>query len=242
MGELDDLDWVMAMEAVELAEHLDQISGHRLADPLENAHKLQQVATERFLIDDDLAFALQRVLNLVLQHIQFIAAQIKQVEQWIAQEAQSLPEIQYLRGPSGIGPVLASGIAAEIGDLKRFFQGQKWDAKRKRYRPKDLRDVDAAIAKLAGLWWPRSSSGNFEAEDRKLAKSGNRYLRYYLIEAADQLRRWEPAYVSYYHKKFTEVNKFRHKRALVLTARKSIRLFVGLLHRKELFRSKEARS
>jgi hypothetical protein len=42
-----------------------------------------------------------------------------------------------------------------------------------------LRDAEDAVAKTAGLWWPRSSSGEFEAEDRHMAKTGNRYLRYY---------------------------------------------------------------
>jgi len=235
----DDLEWVESAETIEVVEYLEQISGRRLSDPLDNAQQLQKVITERILIDEQLAFALQQILNLVMDHIRFITHQINQVEQWLDAEAQSLPEVQFLRSIPGIGPVFASGIAAEIGDLNRFFYGQKWDSKRKRYRAKNLRDVDAAVAKLAGLWWPQSSSGGFESEDRKLAKSGNRYLRYYLIEAADHLRRWIPAYSSFYHKKYMEVNKHRHKRALVLTARKSIRLIVGLLHRKEPFRSEE---
>jgi transposase len=240
LAQLDDLEWVKSVETIEVVDYLEQISGQRLTEPLNNAHQLQKVVSERFLIDEQLAFSLQQVLNLIMDHIQFIAHQINQVEQWIDTEAQSHPQVQFLRSIPGIGPVFASGIAAEIGDLNRFFYGQKWDSKRKCYRSKNLRDVDAAVAKLAGLWWPRSSSGDFESEDRILAKSGNRYLRYYLIEAADHLRRWIPAYSSFYHQKFIEVNKHRHKRALVLTARKSIRLFVGLLHRKELFCSEEA--
>lgn len=240
LSELDQMDWFSLVDTAEVMDYLDQISQHRLVNPLENAQKLQNIASERFLIDKDLALSLQNILNLMLQHILFITNQIKQVEIWITDKALHLPEVQCLKSIPGIGPVFSSGIAAEIGDLNRFLQTQKWDTKRNLYRAKDLRDLDAAIAKIAGLWWPQSSSGNFVAQDLHLAKSGNRYLRYYLIEAANQLRLKIPAYSAFYANKFSEATKHHHKRAIVLTARKSIRLFVGLLHRKELFRSEEA--
>ena len=239
LSQLAELDWEITADIHETAQFLDELSGQRLSDPYDKAKKLQKIASERFLINQELAHTLQDILNLLWSHIHFIITQIKQVEQWITQEAKTHQEISCLRSVPGIGLVFSTGIAAEIGDINRFFQGHKWDAKRKCYRPKNLRDVDAAVAKIAGLWWPRSSSGDFEAEDRKLAKSGNRYLRYYLIQAAEQLRRFVPAYATFYHKKYAEVNKHQHKRALILTARKSIRLFVGLLHRKELFCSEE---
>ena len=46
---------------------------------------------------------------------------------------------------------------------------------------------------------------------------------------------------SFCQRKYQEVNKHPHKRALVLTACKSVGLFVGLLHRKEPYRSPEGR-
>lgn len=239
LAQQDELDWLSSVDDAEVVDFLEQIGGQRLSNPLESAHQLQLVAAERFPIDQELAFALQQILNLIMEQIHFTAQLIKRVDGWIEVEAQSHPEILFLQSIPGIGKVFSSGIAAEIGNLDRFFQTEKWDPASKRYRPKNLRDVDAAVAKLAGLWWPRSSSGDFEAEDRKLAKSGNRYLRYYLVEAADQLRRRVPAFINFYHKKYLEVKKHQHKRALVLTARKSIRLYVGLLHRNEPYRSEE---
>ena len=155
------------------------------------------------------------------------------------EQSKAHPEVALLRSIPGIGVVFSCGIAAELGSVSRFMEGKKWDKKKQMYRPKNLRDADAAVAKMAGLWWPRNASGDFESQERKLMKTGNRYLRYYLIEAADHLRRWSPVYAAYYQKKFSESNKFSHKRALVLTARKSVRLYVGLLHRMEPFRSEE---
>jgi len=239
LKQLDKLDEIVAMETLDALQILQESSKTKLPDPLQNLRTLQKIAKERFVINDDFASTLQQILNLVLNHIQFIAGQIRELESMIVVEAARHPEVAALRSVPGIGPIFSSGISSEVGDLDRFLQGQKWDNKRNRYRPKNLRDAEASIAKISGLWWPRFASGSFEAEDRNLSKSGNRYLRYYLIEAAEHLRQHVPAYTEYYQKKYAEVNRHRHKRALVLTARKSIGLYVGLLHRKEPFCSKE---
>lgn len=47
----------------------------------------------------------------------------------------------------------------------------------------------AALAKYAGLTWPKRQSGNMKAENTKLIRSGNRYLRYYLVKATNSVRR-----------------------------------------------------
>jgi transposase len=222
-----------------LADQLAELSRYNLPDPAENARKLQQVAQESFPLDLTLAQPVQQVLDLTLTHLRFLESQLKSVEAIIATEMEHHPAIQKLTTIPGVGPVFASAIGAELGDISRFLQGHKWDKRRRRYRPRTLRDAEDAVAKLAGLWWPRNSSGDFEAEERRMVKAGNRYLRYYLIEAADHMRRRIPKYAEFYQRKFKEVSKHRHKRALVLTARKSIGLFVGLLHRNEAYRSQE---
>lgn len=224
----------------ELAEQLDAWSGGKLDDPLETAQKLQHVVQESFPLADPLLTPVQHLLELTRDHIRFLEDQIQQVEGWIAREVQAHhPEVLWLATTPGVGLVLAAGIAVEVGDLERFFRTPKWDKKRKRYRKKTLREVEDAVAKLAGLWWPKANSGDFVAEDRRMAKSGNRYLRYYLIQAANGMRRHIPAYTRFYGIKFRQATRHKHKRALVLTARKSIGLFVGLLHRKEAYRSME---
>ncbi len=48
-----------------------------------------------------------------------------------------------------------------------------------------------------------------------------------------------PSYAAFYARKYKEVSKHHHKRALVLTARKSVGLVVGLLHRNETYRPEE---
>ncbi|MGD2105812.1 MAG: transposase [Anaerolineae bacterium] len=225
----------------DLAAELYELSGHHLPDPLNNARKLQRVAEQSFPLRHSLALPVQRILDLSLAHIRFLETQLTQVDDWIATELEAYPVITQLATIPGIGPVFSSGIGAEIGDIQRFLRPQKWDKGRKRYRRRNLRDAEDAVAKIAGLWWPRADSGDFEAQDRRLAKSGNRYLRYYLIQAAGKMRRHIPEYADYYARKYAESTKHHHKRALVMTARKSVGLVVGLLHRNEPYRSKEDR-
>jgi hypothetical protein len=233
------LDELAAIPVDELASHLHELSGHHLRDPLNTAHKLQLVASESFPLPDALILPVQRILELSLEHIRFLEAQVAQVDAWIAAELPSLPAIPQLATIPGVGPVYSSGMGAEIGTTQRFLQGSKWDKRRKRYRPRNLRDAEDAVAKIAGLWWPRSDSGDFQAQDRHMAKTGNRYLRYYFIQAADTMRKHIPDYADFYARKYREASKHHHKRALVLTARKSVGLVVGLLHRNEPYRSKE---
>lgn len=97
----------------------------------------------------------------------------------------------------------AAGIIAEIGDASVFHSSD-------------------ALAKYAGLTWSKNQSGDFDAEDTSLQKAGNAYLRYYLGEAANSVRKHVPEYRDYYAKKYNEVTKHQHKRALALTSRKFV--------------------
>ena len=116
----------------------------------------------------------------------------------------------------GIGPVFAGGIIAEIGDITAFHSSD-------------------ALAKYAGLTWKSNQSGDFDGEDTPMIKAGNRYLRYYLGEAANSMRKHNVEYGTYYRKKYNEVPKHQHKRALALTSRKFVRLVYGLLARNQLY-------
>ncbi len=112
--------------------------------------------------------------------------------------------------------VYSAGIIAEIGEIHRF-QSQ------------------ASVAKFAGLVWTQHQSGTFEAQDTRLIKSGNRFLRYYLLEAANSVRRCDSEFRRYYDLKYKEVNKYQHKRALALTARKLVWLVYRLLMDNRLY-------
>lgn len=106
---------------------------------------------------------------------------------------------------------------AEIGDVERF---------------KD----ETALAKYAGLTWTKHQSGKFEADNSRLIQGGNKYLRYYFCQAANKVRLHDPDYSSFYQSKLRETKKSPHKRALVLTARKLVRLVYALLRDQRLYK------
>ena len=71
--------------------------------------------------------------------------------------------------------------------------------------------------------------------------SGNKYLRYYFVEAANSLRLHNEEFAAYYQTKYREATKHHHKRACVLSARKLVRLVFSLLHKGMLCRTPEQR-
>lgn len=68
-----------------------------------------------------------------------------------------------------------------------------------------------------------------------MSKADNRYLRYYLGEVVNSIRKHNVEYEAYYRKEYNEVPKPQHKRALSLTSRKFVRLVYGLLAKNQLY-------
>lgn len=229
------LDSLATMPVEELAAQIDALGKHRFADPLDNARKLQEVARTSYPLDPAVAEAVHFILGQTLDIIRFLDQHLATANTVIAHQVEDDADVHNLDSLGGIGPVYAAGLAVEIRPTSRFLAGLKFDPRRGGYRPRTLEDAQASVAKLAGLWWPRSDSGHFQAQDRHLSKAGNPYLRYYLIEAADHVRRHVPEYGDYYQRKFAQATKHHHHRALVLTARKLARLVFVLLHKHETY-------
>ena len=156
--------------------------------------------------------------SISITSIKALESQIKEFDKAVSAQMELLPNV--LTSIKGVGPVLSAGIMAEISDINRF-------------------DNSAQLAKYAGLAWTQYQSGNFEAQTTGLIRSGNRFLKYYLCEAAFSLVRYDTEYSRYYHRKYNEVNRYQHKRALALTARKFVRLVFRLLKDNRLYRPAE---
>jgi hypothetical protein len=200
---------------LELADRLAEMSGEGLPDPLQAAVRLKQALQESYplpaALDSPLhqaLLSLSSVIATLQEHIQLLGAQIHTLVK------SDYPEVAWLQSIPGVGPVYASAIAAEIAGLDRFSTPLKWDKRSKSYRRRNLRDIEDAVAKFASLWWPQNASGQFSAQERPLSKRGNAYLRYYLIQAADHMRLSIPSYARFYARKYTQVTKYQHKRAL----------------------------
>ena len=192
----------------ELAAYLQAKGRGRFADPDGLATSLQRAARDSYRLDKVLQEPLRLVLGTTLATIRALQTQLKSLDKTIALELAAIP--QTLASVPGLGPVWTAGLVAELGDITRF-------------------DDEAAIAQYAGLTWETHESGHFQAEDTELTKRGNSYLRYYLVEAANSVRLHCPDYGRYYAAKSAETPKHAHQRALVLTARKLVRLIDVLL-------------
>jgi transposase len=209
LQEFSSLEAIAELPFDELVEWLDVRGKRRFADPQDNARTLQQVARDSYVLPQALQVPVHQIRSWSLQHITFLDTQIKRLDTVIAETLAAIPHT--LETIPGIGPVFAGGIVAEIGDIARFEYDQ------------------AKVAKFAGFKWHKHQSGDFTAEETRLTRTGNRYLRYYFCEAANAVRMHDREYGAYYERKYREVRQHQHKRAIVLTARKLVRLVVRLL-------------
>jgi transposase len=209
---------ILEMPLEELVGFLIDKSRARIQKPVSTAEILKRAARDSYRLEKSLYEPLNTAIASSFNCISAFEREIKDVGIAVEKLAKGLNENEYLclKSIPGIGPVFASGILAEIGSISAF-------------RSQD------AVAKYAGLVWRKNQSGEFEADDTPLSKAGNRYLRYYLIEAAGSVIRFVPEYGDFYQKKFAEVKTHQHKRALALTARKLVRLIYGLLAKNQLY-------
>jgi transposase len=209
LQEFASLEAIAELPFDELVEWLDVRGKRRFADPHDNARTLQQVARDSYDLPEALRLPVHQVLGWSLQHLTFLEGQVKRLDSAISEQMTTIAHT--LETIPGIGPVFAGGIVAELGDIARFEYDQ------------------AKVAKFAGFKWKKHQSGDFTAEETRLTRTGNRYLRYYFCEAANAVRMHDREYAAYYDRKYREVRQHQHKRAIVLTARKLVRLVVRLL-------------
>jgi len=211
------LEEIADKDLEELAAFLHENSNNRLggSTPLNKIiTDLKKAARNSYRLKPKMNQAITQTLSMTFDNIRFLQSQLNRSKKVLARELKAIP--QTLDTVDGIGVILTSGIIAEIGDIDRFHN-------------------QAALASYAGLTWTKHQSGSFVAEETSMTKTGNKYLRYYLVEATNSLRVHNDEYRSYYYKKYHESQKHKHKRALVLTARKFVRLVFALLSKGEIY-------
>jgi len=218
LTEFRTTDEIVETPLEDLAAFLIRSSKNRLDDPLHTADLLKKAAKASFRLDQAAYDPINIALASSLTCIDCFKNELKDVNRAIANQVKGFSDSQYqsLLSIPGIGPVYASGILAEIGDISQF------------------RD-EAALAKYAGLTWRKRQSGRFNAEDTYMTRTGNVFLRYYLCEAANSVHCHLDEFARYYKTKYNEVSTHQHKRALALTARKLVRLVHGLMSSGRLY-------
>lgn len=208
----------------ELVAFISSKSRGRIADPQQTTYLLQKAAKDSYRLDKCLYEPLTVSIGCSFNCINAFEKELNAINDAILRAVKGLNPVEYqiLNSVPGIGRVYASGILAEIGTVKCFKNND-------------------ALAKYCGIVWKENQSGRFEAEDTPMNKAGNRYLRYYMIEAAGSVIAHCPEYKAFYDKKFAEVRTHQHKRALALTSRKLIRMLFGLLDKGQLYSVEKSR-
>ena len=217
MERFETADELAYADLDELTAFIDE-KGRNFADPAAKAKAIQVAARNSYRLPVTVNNSVNQAMAVSIATMRALEKQIKVLDKAIEQQFAIISNT--LTSIPGIGKVYSAGIIAEIGDINRF-QSQ------------------ASVAKFAGLVWTQHQSGQFEAQNTRLIKSGNRFLRYYLLEAANSVRRCDSEFRRYYSLKFKEVNKYQHKRALALTARKLVRLVFRLLKDDRLYKLPE---
>ena len=214
MERFETVDELADADLDELTAFITEAGRGRFADSEATAKAIQAAARDSYRLPKTVNDTVNQAMSVSIASMRALKAQVKVLDKAIEQQFEIIPNT--LTSIPGIGKVYSAGIIAEIGDIRRF-------------------NSQASVAKYAGLVWTQHQSGDFEAEHTHLIKSGNRYLRYYLLEAANSVRRCDSEFRRYYDLKFREVNQFQHKRALALTARKLVRLVFRLLKDNRLY-------
>lgn len=209
---------IISSSEEDLVTFIAEKSRNRIKDISKTADLLKKAARDSYRLDKALYEPLNVSIASSFNCIETFKKEMKAIDTAIEREIKGLSPNAFLilQSIDGIGPVFAAGIVAEIGDISAFHSSD-------------------AVAKYAGLYWKHNQSGDFDGEDTPMSKAGNRYLRYYLGEAANSMKNHNVEYGTYYRKKYNEVPKHQHKRALALTSRKFVRLVYGLLAKNQLY-------
>ena len=209
---------IASMPLPDLTIFVNQKGRGRFADPEATARLLQQAAQNSYRLDKCACEPITLSLASSFNCLRAFEKEVKAVDKAILQTIKGFNtnEYQCFTSIPGIGPVFAAGVLSEIGTISAFKSHE-------------------SLAKYAGIIWPPNESGKYKADDKRLSKQGNAYLRYYLMEAANSVKNHLPDYKDFYIKKYAEATTHKHKRALALTSRKLIRLIFGLLDKNQLY-------
>jgi transposase len=219
-GTMDD---VADAEIDTLTEFILKKSKNKFKNAQSLAREVKYIARECYKIDRVLHDSISVALISSHRHIQFLTKEIKLLDKEISRIIPAfISQYKVLTSIPGISSVLAAGIIAEVGDVSAF-------------------PGHSQLAKFSGLTWHINQSGNFKAQETSLTKRGNRYLRFYLCSAAQSVIHHCDEFMMYYQKKYKEVPKHQHKRAVTITARKLVRTIFVLLKHKKLYVSPKGR-
>jgi transposase len=175
------------------------------------ASDLFGVKGRRWLAEQQLSLTERETVDSAVRQVDFLDAEIAAVEQLIAAEALSWPEIKRLMTVPGVNVIVAATFMAAVGDIRRF---------------PDRRKLTAYL----GLDPRVRQSGAGPATHGHISKQGSSPARHALVEACWTTVRQPGPIAGFYQR----VKARRgHSIAIVASARKLACLFWCLLSRGE---------
>ena len=205
-------------EIEDLVIRISKLSRNRFESSEEVARMLKKASRDSYRLDKVSSDSVSISMASSFRLIRIYEDELKTLDREIIRLIDGNQNNYYkiLTSIKGIGNVYAAGIIAEINDISLF-------------------STDSQLASYAGLRWKKNQSGQKDSQHTKQTKACNTYLRYYLVESAGSIIRYNDEYAAYYYRKRKEVKINQHKRALVLTARKFVRLIYGMLRHGKLY-------
>ena len=156
MEAFDSVDDIAYADLDELTAFISEKGKNHFPDPKAVAKAVQAAAKGSYRLPKTVNDSVNQAMSVSIAAIRALQAQIKSLDKAIEQQFEIIPNT--LTSIPGIGLVYSAGIIAELSDINRFKN-------------------HASVAKYAGLVWSQHQSGSFEAEDTRLIRSGDRYLR-----------------------------------------------------------------
>ena len=169
------------------------------------------VKGRHWLAEQDLALVERETVDSAVRQVDFLDAEIAAVEQAIAAEALSWPEVKRLMTVPGVNVIVAATFMAAVGDIRRFDDRRKLTA-------------------YLGLDPRVRQSGNGPAAHGHISKQGSNSARHALVEACWSVVR-QPGPLAGFYKRVKA--RRGYSIAIVATARKLACLFWCLLTRGE---------
>jgi transposase len=175
------------------------------------ASDLFGVKGRRWLTDQQLAVCERETVDAGVRQVDFLDAEITAVDQLIAAEALSWPQIKRLMTVPGVNVIVAATFMAAVGDIRRFADRRKLTA-------------------YLGLDPRVRQSGAAPATHGHISKQGSNSARHALVEACWSTVR-QPGPIAAFYARIRA--RRGHSIAIVASARKLGCLFWCLLTRGE---------
>jgi transposase len=133
-----------------------------------------------------LPYAAERRKKL-LEELDGLEAEIRELDQRVAEEAGQRPEAVLLMTHPGVGPVTALAMVLTLGPAERFESAKQ-------------------VGSYFGLIPSEASSGGRQRLG-KISKQGNSFLRFLLVEAGQTAARYDPQLKRFYRRLATRKNR-----------------------------------